>query len=120
MLGELDSINLGRTVEAIDIFNGAFHLADTYVHQDLQDQNSRGRLAMAGLGMADILRDTDPQRSLEIYDHVLRHLAEISDNRSFRLFETSALIGSTYPLQHLGRKAEARKRLAEEKVKKTR
>jgi tetratricopeptide (TPR) repeat protein/tRNA A-37 threonylcarbamoyl transferase component Bud32 len=111
MLGELDSINLGRTAEAVDIFDRALHLADTYVHQDLQDQNSRGRMAMAGLGMADILRDTDPQRSLEMYDHVLRHLAEISDNRSFRLFESSALIGSSYPLQHLGHKAEARKRL---------
>jgi tRNA A-37 threonylcarbamoyl transferase component Bud32/tetratricopeptide (TPR) repeat protein len=111
MLGELDSINVGRTAEAAGIFDRAFHLADTYVHQDLRDQNSRGRLAMAGLGIADVLRDTDPQRSLEIYDHVLRHLAEISDNRSFRLFETSALIGSTYPLQHLGRKAEAQRRL---------
>jgi tetratricopeptide (TPR) repeat protein/tRNA A-37 threonylcarbamoyl transferase component Bud32 len=111
MLGELDSINLGRTAEAVDIFDRAFHLADTYVHQDLQDQNSRGRLTMAGLGMADILRDTDPRRSLEIYDHVLRHLAEIGDNQSFRLFESSALIGSIYPLQHLGRRIEARKRL---------
>ena len=37
---------------------------------------------MAGLPMADILRHSDARRSLAIYDHTFRHMAEIKDNSS--------------------------------------
>ena len=111
ILGEDNAINLGRSEEAVATFDRAFTIADSFVHQDSRDQNSRGRLAVAGLGMADILRHSDPQRSLAIYDHVLQHLSEIPHNSSFRRFEVSTLAGSSYPLRRLGRSAEARKRL---------
>jgi hypothetical protein len=74
----------------------------TFVHLDPNDPNVRGRLAMAGLSMAGILRHSDPRRSVDIYDHTLRHMAEIRDNSSSRRFEVSALAGSTYPLRRLG------------------
>ena len=72
---------------------------------------ARGRLAMAGISLADILRHSDPRRAMAIYDHTIRHLGEIKDNSSFRRFEVSALAGSTYPLRELGRSTEARQRL---------
>jgi len=58
-----------------------------------------------------MIRDWDPSRALDIYDHTLRHLIEVKNNRNIRLLEASALAGSAYPLQRLGRAAEARKRL---------
>jgi len=46
-----------------------------------------------------------------MYDHTLRHMAEIRANSSFRRYEVSALAGSSYALRRLGRHAEARQRL---------
>ena len=66
---------------------------------------------MAGIAMAEILRHSDAPRALAIYDHTLRHMGEIKDNSSFRRYEVSALVGSTYPLRRLGRSAESRQRL---------
>jgi len=111
ILDEEDSINLGRPKEALASLQPAFELSDEFVHQDAKDQNSRGRLAVSGLAMADILRHSDPRGALAIYDHTLRHIAEISENVSFRRFEVSALVGSSYPLRRLGRNAEAKQRL---------
>ena len=111
ILGEDNAISLNRSDEAVASFENAFRMADGFVHQDANDQDSRGRLAMAGLGLADILRHSAPRRALSVYDHTLRHLAEIPGNVSFRRFEVAVLAGSTYPLRRLGRTAEARDRL---------
>jgi tRNA A-37 threonylcarbamoyl transferase component Bud32/tetratricopeptide (TPR) repeat protein len=111
ILGQNDTISLGRRQEAAAILERSFGMADSFVHQDPSDQVSRGRLAMAGLALAGILRRSGPSRSLAVYDHVLRHMAEIKNNSSFRRFEVSALAGSSYPLRRLGRGAEARERL---------
>jgi tRNA A-37 threonylcarbamoyl transferase component Bud32/tetratricopeptide (TPR) repeat protein len=111
IVGQNDTISLGRREEAAAILERSFGMADSFVHQDPNDQVSRGRLAMAGLALAGILRRSSPGRSLAIYDHVLRHMAEIKNNSSFRRFEVSALAGSSYPLRRLGRAVEARGRL---------
>jgi tRNA A-37 threonylcarbamoyl transferase component Bud32/tetratricopeptide (TPR) repeat protein len=111
VLGQEGGVNAGRRSEAVASYEHAFKIADEYVHKDPHDQTSRGRLAVAGLGMADILRHSDPQRALEVYDHVLRHMGEIQGNSSFRRFESSALFGAEEPLLKLGRGVEAKKRL---------
>jgi hypothetical protein len=46
-----------------------------------------------------------------VYDHTLVHLAEVKNNSSFRRFEVSALVGSSYAVRMLRRPAEARQRL---------
>ncbi len=112
ILGGNEGINLGRRKEAAAILERAFDMADSFVHQDPNDQSSRGNFARAGISLADILRHSSPSRSLAIYDHILHHMAEIKNNGSFRRFEVSALAGSSYPLRRLGRSAEARERLA--------
>jgi len=98
ILGEDGRISLGRSEEAAAVFERAFKSADRLVHQDPNDQVTRGRLALAGLGLANILRHSDARSSLDIYDHTFGHMTEIRDNSSFRRFEVSALAGSTYPL----------------------
>jgi tetratricopeptide (TPR) repeat protein/tRNA A-37 threonylcarbamoyl transferase component Bud32 len=111
ILGEDHSISLGQPEEAAASFERSFSAADSFVHRDPNDQMARGRLAMAGISLADILRHSDPRRAMAIYDHTINHLGEIGDNSSFRRFEASALTGSTYPLRELGRSTEARRRL---------
>ena len=101
ILGEDHAISLGQPEEAAASFERSFSAADSFVHKDPNDQMARGRLAMAGISLADILRHSDPRRAMAIYDHTINHLGEIGDNSSFRRFEASALTGSTYPLRSL-------------------
>jgi serine/threonine protein kinase len=111
ILGEDNGISLGRSEEAASSLERGFQVIDGIVHQDPNDQASRGILQMVGRALADILRHSDPGRALDVYDHVLRHLAEIRDNPTSRIYEVEALAASSHPLQRLGRGAEARQRL---------
>src|SRR5581483_2148372 len=111
ILGEADSISMGRSEEAVADLERAFNIADGYVHRDPNDQSARGRVAMAGTTMAAILNQSNPRRALEIYDHVLEHAREIKENSSFRRFEVTALAGSSYALRKMGRSGEAHERL---------
>jgi len=112
ILGAPDTINFGRSAEAVTILDQAFDLSDQFVHKDPADQSVRSRLANAGVLLGAILRTSDPKRSLAIYDHTLSHIAEIQDNNSFRRFEVTILAGSSYALRKLGRSAESKQRLA--------
>jgi len=111
ILGEDKGINLGRREEAATVLQRAFDISDTFVHQDSKDETSRGRLASAGITLADTLRRGEPRRALAIYDHVLGHMAEIGGNTSFRRFEVNALAGSSIALMGLGRSEDAHARL---------
>ena len=111
ILGEADAISMGRSAEALAELQRAFDMADEFVHKDPNDQNVRGRLAMAGTTMGAILLRSDPKRALAIYDHVLDHAKEIKDNASIRRFEVTALAGSSEVLVRLGRRQEARVRV---------
>jgi len=111
ILGGDGAISLGRSAEAIAVLQRAFHIADVRVHQDPNDENTRGKLEMAGYPLASILRHSDPQLSLAIYDHTLRHLAEIKSNPNVQFYQARTMAGSSSPLVALGRAAEARQRL---------
>jgi hypothetical protein len=111
MLAEDDAVSMNRYEGAVVPLEQAFRLADGFVHQDANDQFSRNYLADAGVNLADALRHVDARRALEVYDHTLLHLAEVQNNSSFRRFEVSALVGSSYALRRLQRPAEARQRL---------
>src|SRR5260370_4381374 len=102
---------MGRYQDAVAPLQRAFRIADDFVHQDANDQLSRNRLADAGVNLANALRHSDARRALGVYDHTLLHLAEVKNNSSFRRFEVSALVGSSYALRRLGRVLEARQRL---------
>ena len=113
ILGEDNSSNMGRPAEAVKSLEQAFQIADAFVHRDLNDHSSRGNLAMAGISMGDILRHSAPRRALEIYDHTLRHLAEAPGDTHLERFEVNLLAGSSYALRRLGRREEAKRRLAD-------
>jgi tetratricopeptide (TPR) repeat protein len=111
LLGEENAISMGRRAEALSSLERAFRIGDDLAHRDPNDQMSRSRVANAGISMAGILRNSDPSRALEVYDHTFRHVAEIKNNSSFRRFEVTVLAGSSYALRKLGRAGEARRRL---------
>jgi serine/threonine protein kinase len=111
ILSQDDAVSMGRYQEAVAPLQRAFRIDDEFVHQDANDQLSRNRLADAGVNLANALRHSDARRALGVYDHTLLHLAEVKNNFSFRRFEVSALVGSSYALRRLGRIVEARQRL---------
>ena len=111
ILGQDNTVSMGRFEEAAAALGRAFTITDDLVHRDPNDQFSRNRLADTGVNLGDVLRHFDARRSLDIYDHTLRHLAEVRNNSAFRRFEVSALAGSSCSLRRLGRPADARQRL---------
>jgi len=111
ILGVQNEISMGRTEEAVASLQRSFNIADGFAHQDPNDQGSRGRLAMGGIWLGNLLRRSNSSSALAVYDHILRHLAEIKNNASFQRYEVGALAGSSYALRALGRFAEARQRL---------
>ena len=111
ILGEDNAISLNRPQEAVECLRRAFDIGEDFARRDSNDYGSKLRVFTAGTKLAGILRHTEPHRALEIYDHVLQRLAEAKDNAGSRRNEARTLAASTYPLQRLGRKAEARKRL---------
>jgi tetratricopeptide (TPR) repeat protein len=111
ILGGDDAIGMGRPQEAVAPLEHAFELAESFARQDPHDSFSRIPLSMAGIRLGGVLRHSDPQRALAVFDHTLRRLGEIPSNSRFRRDEVKALAGSSYPLRALGRPAEARTRL---------
>lgn len=79
--------------------------------EDPNDSNSRDFLSRAGIALADALGHSDARHAVAVSDHVLRHLAEIKNNATFRRYESQALVGSSYSLRRLGRSVEAHERL---------
>jgi len=111
ILGDEHDVSFSRPQEAVIPLERAFRLCDEFVHQDPNDSNSRDSLSRAGIALADMLGHSDARQAVAVSDHVLRHLAEIKNNTTFRRFESQALVGSSYSLRRLGRSAEAHERL---------
>lgn len=95
LLGEQDAVNLGRTSEAVQVLERGFKIADRFVHQDPNDESARSHLSWAGGPLADMLRGPEPARALEIYNHMLRDMGEVS-SEYLRLEEIDVLAGSSY------------------------
>lgn len=86
ILGEDNGVSLGRSEEAVAPLERAFLLADDFVRRDPDDQTSRGRLAMAGITLANILRHSDAsRRSISINTH----LAILLKSRTIRALDDS-------------------------------
>lgn len=110
LLGEQDGVSLGHTGEAVQVLERGFKIADRFVHKDPNDESARSHLFWAGGPLADMLRGSEPARALEIYNHMLRDIGEVS-SEYLRVQEIDVLAGSSYALRRLGRPAEARQRL---------
>jgi tetratricopeptide (TPR) repeat protein len=111
ILGDDNGVSLGRPRDALQPLQRAFDGDDAIVHRDPNDHTSRGNMAMATITMGGILRHSDAQRALDVYDHALHHLAEVQRNVHFQRYEINLLAGSSYALRKLGRARDARQRI---------
>jgi serine/threonine protein kinase/tetratricopeptide (TPR) repeat protein len=111
ILGLPGGVSLGRPTAAVVHLQRAFTIADEAAHRDPHDAQSRGLVSTAGRMLADLLRDSNPEQALGVYDHLLRHLGEIANNSRFRRDEVRAFSASASVLQRLARRREAGQRL---------
>ncbi len=111
ILGEDDSVSLGRPQEAEQSLQKAFDIAIQMSANDPNDFSFRDRAGTSGLRLADIVRHRDPARALTIYDLTLQRVREIKNNNSARRLEARLLAHSSYALRDLHRAADARQRV---------
>jgi tetratricopeptide (TPR) repeat protein len=111
ILGDEEGLSLGRHEDGLKSLKHAFEIVDSQVHQDPNDHGDIGRLATAAIPLARNLRRGDPQAALDVYNHMLGHLADMKEDVHLQAYSVRVLAGSSYPLRRLGRPAEARQRL---------
>jgi tRNA A-37 threonylcarbamoyl transferase component Bud32/tetratricopeptide (TPR) repeat protein len=110
-LGQDAGVSLGRTDDAIVVYQQCVDLMEDQASKDPRDQNARDRLATCSRELADLLEDKDPERSLAAFDLGIRRLREVPNNVRARRREAQALAESSYPLRRLHRLPEARQRI---------
>jgi serine/threonine protein kinase len=113
ILGEADTISLGRPDEAVVLLRQALDMAEEAAKRDAHDSASRGRVGSTARELGDILRDGDPAQALRIYDLGIRRLEEAGDGGNAPRERAVLLAKSSYPLRRLSRVAEARLRIDE-------
>jgi serine/threonine protein kinase len=111
ILADPNTPNLRRPEEALAVLDRAFRLVDELVHRDPSDHSNIGHMVTAALPMTRILRAVDSNRTLEVIDHALGHLAQVGDDTHLQRYQVDLLAGSVYPLVELKRFDEAKRRL---------
>jgi len=113
ILGEANTISLGRSEEAIKLLRQALNMADEEAAKDAHDSASRGRVGTTARELGDILRDGEPKQALAVYELGARRLKESGSSSSARREYAATLAKSSYPLRTLGRPRDARARIDE-------
>jgi tetratricopeptide (TPR) repeat protein len=111
ILGEVDTVNLGRPDEAIPVLQSALDMAEEMARRDPKDNSSRIRLGTAAWALGDILRDREPGHALAVYDLGIRRLRETWNNPQAHRDSAVLLASSSYSLRRLHRVAEAKVRI---------
>jgi serine/threonine protein kinase len=112
ILGKADGeLSLGRSAEALTAFQKALIIAEDLAHSDSDDSLSRHEVAEVGLEIGNILRHTNPQKALAVYDHSLATLREAKANSRAQRDEAELLAASSYAERWAGRSDEAKQRI---------
>jgi tetratricopeptide (TPR) repeat protein len=114
VLGKQDAEpSLGRSRDALTVLQRGLDIGDELAKMDPVDYLSRHSVATIGLEIGNILRHSDPQKALTVYDHALVRIREAKTNVSAQLSAADLLAGSSYPLRWIGREKEAKQRIDE-------
>jgi serine/threonine protein kinase/tetratricopeptide (TPR) repeat protein len=111
ILGEDGAANLDRPADAIQALQKAFDISEAAASKDPIDSSSRSRVANSGNVLGNILRHTDPERALAVFDLSIRRLREIRNRLVARRDLSMVLANSSYPLRSLHRPVEAKQRI---------
>jgi serine/threonine protein kinase len=114
VLGKQDAEpSLGRSRDALAVLQRGLDIGEELAKMDPVDYLSRHSVGTIGLEIGNILRHSDPQKALAVYDHTLARIREAKTNVSTQLTAADLLAGSSYALRWLGRDEEARRRIEE-------
>jgi len=111
ILGEDGGVNLNRPIEAAVPLQEGFDAMERFAQQDADSNESRAVMAMAGHYLGDVLRNSDPQRALEVYDHSLARIREVPNDVAARRAEALLLAGSSYAARWVHREKDAQARI---------
>lgn len=112
ILGRADAEpSLGRSSEALAVFQKAVDIAEELTKKDSIDFLSRHAEAAYALEAGNVLRHRDSRKALAVYDHAMARIREAKANSSTQHDEAALLAGSSYPLRWVGRNDEAQQRI---------
>jgi serine/threonine protein kinase len=114
ILGKQDGEpSLGRSRDALAALQKGQDIGEELAKMDPIDYLSRRSMATIGLEIGNILRHSDPEKALAVYDHAVGRIREAKTNISTQLCAADLLAGSSYVLRWLGRGNEAKRRIGE-------
>jgi tetratricopeptide (TPR) repeat protein len=111
ILREVKELDPSSPVDPTVPLQKAVDVTDEYAARDPKDAASRGRLATASRELGEILKESDPQRALAVYDNALKRLDDQPKTTKSQRTRAELLAKSTDPLRRLGRADEATQRL---------
>ncbi len=112
ILGKADAEpSLGRTAEALAAFQRALDLAEESAARDPSDNLSRHNVAIVALQLGNLVRHTNPQKALVVYDRALARIGEATASAETARDRAELLAGSSYAARTVGRAADARRRV---------
>ena len=103
--------SLGRSPDALAEFQKALDIAEDLAQKDANDYLGRHNVAIASLEIGNILRHSNPQEALAVYDHALARIREAKSNVSTQRDEAELLAASSYALRWTDREEDAEQRL---------
>src|SRR5204863_8045883 len=84
ILGEEDSVNLGRPAEAIQVLQKTLGMVEAAARKDTSDSACRARLRTTARELGHILRKRDAPRAPAVYDLGIRRLEEMRNSLKAR------------------------------------
>jgi serine/threonine protein kinase len=112
ILGRADAEpSLGRSDEALAVFQKAVDIAEALAKKDSIDYLSRHSEAAFALEEGNVLRHRDSREALAVYDQAIARIREAKTNSSTQHDEAELLAASSYPVRWIGSKAEAQQRI---------
>lgn len=114
ILGEDRDISLGRAQEAAAVFRRALDIVAELAKKDPDDNTLFQLEAEAARYLGDVLRHTDPQSALRVYDACIRSLRQArNQNIATRREEAKLLASSSYTIRALHRENDGKQRVDE-------
>lgn len=114
ILGEDRAVSLGRSAEAIVVWERVFSELQKRARQDPKEAQVRDRSASVARQLGAVLCGENPARALEVYDAALQGLAELPAVSTRRIERRAELLaGSANALRKLGKSAAASQRVRE-------
>jgi tetratricopeptide (TPR) repeat protein/predicted Ser/Thr protein kinase len=108
ILGQNDRISLGRTDEAIPLYDRALAFARQLVDRDAEDVEARFAMAADGLRLATALQFSNPTRSLDLCDEMNAVLQKAPNSIRAQRSEIQVFSLAAAVLSRVGRYTEAR------------